>query len=372
MEFIEGSESQNGMVLKPTEIVAPRRLNPFPYANYFIDGDLPNPDINSIYNDPALDAVTLKVVLGGDPTAWSDINTYVDLGLLTPSQAIDPLTAYYASGALYYPSTDTLDAWGYSQYFIVDDAVQKLRYSWAQQGLSSPGAQTVYLPGVASLNSYTYIGYSSVTYKGSPVWFELEFQQNNFKSNPNLYYSGYTNFGDFTGFGEQGLVINDPYVPDELPGYMRRYVSGIIKKDADLETCTVDDIICGTIWTSQDLGGGVYDGVGYIVVNGVIKGTITSSSKPKDVDSYLDPITDSYAIELGDNPQYWNGGLELDVNSGFVFSEPAFPAAAFDALDVYDVKFAWYIDFVTDPGDPSLSVEFTMPMMYTHPGYYFD
>lgn len=380
MEFIDGSESQNGMVFGPTATVAPHRLYPFPYGEYYLNRqDIIFDFGNTYYNNPSYDATKLKITLGGDNDAWSDSGSYYNFGLLTPAEAIDLITNYQASSAVYHndplndPQYTLLDGWTYLGAFTVDNPVQKLRYSIAGQNDLGPGAQTFYLPGVASLTGYYYSYYNAVICKGRPIWFELEFQQNEYKSNPNLYYSGYTNFGDFNSY-ECGQLYTHT-----SGGYVKRYVAGIIKKDANLATCTVDDIILGAIWTAEDLGGGVYNGVGHVVLNGVIRASCSTSSKPESVFLIMDPITQQTSGDLDNYTQYWTY-MELDVenasfsNITYAYAESyVYPnGIASDAVDVYDIKYAWYMDVEADsgPGTAVGEIGFYMPMMYTHPGWY--
>lgn len=372
MELIDGLESQNGMVFGPTVTVAPHRLNPFPYSTYFIDSAIG--PTGSYYNDPTLDAVKLKATYGGDSAAWSDPGTFFNLGLLTPAEAIDNTISYYASGGYYDVGTEILDTWHAQNYYTVNNPIQKIRYSIAGQNDPSPGPQVISLPGVSSLIGYSGT-YNAVICQGNPIWFELEFEQNQFKSNPNLYYSGYTSFGDFNQV-EFGELYEYP-----LPlGYTRRYVAGIFKKGADLATCGVEDIILGGIWNATDLGGGTYSGTGHVVLNGVIRASCSTSARPSRVSFYTDPITQNYIADLGNNPQYWQF-IELDINDAsfstitYAYAEPFYsPALASDAIDVYDVKYGWYMDYVPDAGAGTFvgEVGFQMPMMYTHPGWLED
>ena len=355
MSYVYGSWSKSGVSTNWFGIKS-YRMNPFPYRSYYVDSDSVPPYSNTYYNDPNLDAVKLVLTLAGDPEAWNDPLAYYELGLLTTTT-----NTFNASGGIVDLSYDTINLWAYYSAFDITDPSLKLKYYDPNQGLASPGVGIREYPGVAS--SLGFSPYNIAVCYGRPIKYELEFKSNQLQQNKYITYSGYTNFGDFNGY-----EFPQPY-GNTQPGYVRRYAAGIIKKDADISNCLPEDMEYGVILT-----GTASSCTGFIVINGNIMSSLPLNEKASEVYAYGDTVWSGSFNNLNNFAQSFDDiGLVVTTSTSYV--SIYLENATFDppdyVLDVFNVKWAWYYDFVADAGEGVNcgTVECVSPMMYTHPGW---
>lgn len=352
-------------------------MDPFPFEEYFINGEpLVDPYDQTYYNDPLLDGVQLNVRLGGDPAAWgsTEYDVYYTTGLLQAPSVF----GISVGGGVYYPSVGEVDLWRYTAGAFVVDHPQSNKYVDSSQ--TNPGPQTIrtdVFPGVASTDPWGSGGgelsYIQVPCYGRPISYENWYSENLAKTNDAVTFSGYTSYGDMNGYEFPDFRYQTDFNPQMTPGYVRRYVAGIVDVNADLATLTTADIIFGALFVGTPSGGTIY-----ICANGVVQKTQTVAFKPDVVYASCDMAWGNwpYAATSG-LPQgydYFEMGVRDFDRTENVFEGLYFGADPLVPLDTYDVKWAWYYDFVPDAGEGTFCGLLTSraPNAYTHPGWPCD
>jgi hypothetical protein len=341
-------------------------MQPFPFLTYAIDGDslvetapLSGAYTGHYYNDPALDGVQFNVRLCGE--SWEDVTHDVRYGIGLFNSDVSPVRV---TGLVRYSTTEVLD---FGTGLLIDGPHAPIyrASSYAYGGTTTPSPiprGTYVYPGVASSQVWrTLADYIEVpVYGGKPVSFEAWYSDNQTKTNPAVGFSGYTHFGD------SGQSFPDWH--SNVDGYVRRYVAGIIRADADLATLSVGDILYGIMFNGTPTSG-----EGYIVVNGLIVGNVQTNYKPTNVWGFAELSMNTNISDFGNYAQTFTT-LEVDVNNFannsllFAGLNPPTPGTPFDT---YNVKWAWYLDFVPDAGFGTYAgqVYCRMQTMYTHPGW---
>ncbi len=346
------------------------RLFPFPYADYFpriedlpVDGGV---RATSYYNNPSLDGVRYVARLGGDEASWNDPGyKFIHYGV--KHSGYNSLYDY-AIGVLY--TDDTILA-NDDVNVDITTATQVSRY-FSTASTSAPRLpQTVVFDGVASNTLDMYV---NIYMFGRPIWYELEFVDNPNKVNRSVGYSGYTLFGE---------TVHGPLRFNNMEeGYFRRYVSGIIRKDADMATLGTSDIMFGFLVTGDASGG-----TAYICINGEVRWSYTATSAIDTIEPWFDignftPITDlggfiqaflNISLIVENN---WGAPAEwFSEEGGFYWFGSGIPYPPYqEPIDTYNVKYGWYVDFLPAAGEGAYAgtaaaggVE-----MSTHPGWPLD
>lgn len=330
-------------------------LTPFPYYMYYATSG--NPITTQLYyNNPSLDAVQLNITLTGDANAWGNTNSYYDVHLPTSNTT----TLLYVSGGV--KDGDLLDTSSYAPFgFTITnhELLSNVYYDPGQFPATAPGVGVKSLPGVATFDGY--YGYTQTEIFGRPVGLEVEYVPNPSKTGPACF-SGYTNLGDQRGLGV-------PYLSTTAnTGYVARYVAGFVKKTANAATLTESDIIIGGIITGNTTAASAN-----ICINGNVVSSLSSTPRIEITDAFDIDIETAGSLataNLVNTPQPWQYiTTSIGASSTTVYSnDPGID----EALDVFDIKYVWYLDAVADSGPDTWlgNVGFYMPEMYTSPGVY--
>jgi hypothetical protein len=249
-------------------------------------------------------------------------------------------------------------------YLITNSSVLARYVGGAEDnvGPQTPGLYT--WPGVATtIPKWSWFGsYLQVPSYGRPVSFESWYSENPAKTNPNVKFSGYTSYGYTYG----AYPWLDPL---DSPGYVKRYVFGVLRKDANIATCTTADIVLGAIFYGEPT-----HGRGYVVVNGCVVQSLYTPYKPSNVHGFTAIWHDDLYAGLNGAPQGYDS-IELVTQDAsynnllYIGSYNGDPT--YSPIDTYNTKWGWYHHFVPDAGVGTYSglVFADLPEIYTHPGW---
>jgi hypothetical protein len=368
--------NDDGVVWVFEKNLEPDEMQPFPFTTYAIDfldlTDLGTSYIGHYYNEPTLDGVQYNVRILGE--SWEDTvnDVYFGTGLMCTSANLQ--TGPVRVAGMIYDTVSGGYVYDNNSAFEVNAAhIDKYRtatlYTYPTGGSAtvSPVPQGTYsYPGVASVSVwYTWADYNEVPCYGKPISHEAWYSDNPSKTNSAVKFSGYTHFGD------SGSV--SPILFNTVPGHIRRYVCGVIKKDAVLATLTTTDIICGILYNGTSAGG-----EGYVVINGVVRGSVASTVAVESVQGSFDmfmydlPTTFDQLSQTFDYTEIalYDGTSALIGFAGFAGNAGDVPELV-TPIDVYDVKWAWYHHFIPDAGVGTYAgqVFASNQMMFTHPGW---
>jgi hypothetical protein len=319
-----------------------------------------------MYDNPANDGVQFNVTFGGDPQAWSYPNGNSNVGLISLDIGVGYESETLVSGSYHMASAPGYfyDTWGTQNNATITNPTVYARYKDNRNTYNTsvtPGTYTY--PGVASIDS---MDFSSITcgFYGRPVWFESWFSENPTRTVPTTGFSGYTIYGD--------LFRYTPNFNNGNPvGYYRRFVCGVVKKDANLEFLTAADIMWGSIYTGNDVSG-----VAQIVLNGQIVGSHATTGKVTFLWADGDLAWTGNNFTENEYAQ-GHGGLGFsgtDANGAFGATGMFLDGWTPDPnVDTYNTKWGWYVDFVLDtPGDVGTfqaTLDAIPAAMHTHPGW---
>lgn len=346
------------------------------------------------YNDPTLDGVQFNVNIGGDAASWTPgsggiyMQPDYHIGLIDP---LDPPNYYLeVDGALKFndPGVSplsgwTIDNWRYGGSFEITHPDVVARYTAADQIAGAPvtiGERAYH--GVASRSAWGSGAYAYIQARdvGKPILVEEWFSDNENKNNQDVSFHGYTHFGDANG--------NSFYVYwlGNSGEYIRKYVTGVLKRTADSTNPSVSDIVFGVMYTGTLSGG-----VAVLVVNGVVERVINFTYGA----AHKISVDMEFAVDR--DAARWNGYAQVfdflgilvengPGTSGWPYAAGSSEYVYVDAfrdvgheayietktIDTYDVKFVNYVDRVSGLGDGVYTGEvlyFNPIMMYTHPGW---
>jgi hypothetical protein len=385
------------------------RLDPFPLTTAFVvyDGDTAATDLacQAIFNDPTHDGVQWNYMLGGDGEAWAhQYSGYVpglndgewpEPTVQLTYQAYNYQPTRVITPGVYDTSEFMTDAW--YTFDITNPTVVGWYHTTVYKqpgndpfGLAAPplvpGIHTY--PGVACVSHMGNLPgqWGSAVYLGRPVWYEAWFSENTQRTSQTIGYNGYTSFW---GRQETGSLMDD--VLEQVPGaWIRRFVQGVIKRGADVSTCTASDIMCGMIV----VGTGTSTTMQFCI-NGIVMNTYTFPDKATYAGTQLIlELSNAFSSGLTS----YTGGLSSTAayvgnatysygtdqwNTAFSLYHPQYndPATMY-GYDSYDTKYVWYADVPSDHpvgqtftftdqyrGEVISAFWFESPNMYTHPGW---
>ena len=356
----------------------------FPAANYFIPLNsitLSSPESNgyadSYYNNPALDAVRFNLVLGGDANAWSVNNPpaytseyYTGMAWVSGTQG-DLLT-----GGIVDTSTNTNNLNFTPSFQITNPALldvyvdaNQVNYTTSPISGRAPGAQTVSLPGVASISEY---GYAQAVMRYEPILVEAYFDANPSKTTTK-YFSGYTHFGQSAaGIGNNFSAENQNALESPIEGYLAKLIFAIVDKNANAATLTASQVRYGAIYTGTASGGTVQ-----FISNGVAFFTDTRTDYPVVGSGYINIYQGSDDQSLrGSTTDNFTQIFNSIAFSGFVASVQGQGFVADftpKTVNTFDCKVISFIDYVSISSPGPNGIFYTnLPPMFTHPGWDYD
>jgi len=334
-------------------------LFPFPYTSAFpAAGDLALP---LFYNNPALDAVQLNIVLGGYAPSWTTtIASQPANAQVYYMPGLKPVTAgvsYLVDGGVMASATE-IDTWRYSGSFDLNNTQVLARYVAPDAKIAAPVVAAGYrrYGGVATISAWGGDSFVQCWNFGHPVWYEQWYSANTEKTNAAVTFNGYTFFGD--------MGNNNPYIA--ITGgttYVRRYFSGIYKASANIETLQDADIMYGAVFDGTATGG-----TAKIIVNGVVVASLTADYPSADKTVYS-PWETGYGGPTSAMQGLAGWGDRIAMNWGLneLYRDILAP------FDTHNVKCGWYVDHETGaPGVLNLdtvNISGSPYMMFTHPGW---
>lgn len=371
----------------------------FPAANYFIPLNtitLSSPETegyaDSYYNNPALDAVRFNLVLGGDNNSWN----VTDLSNNNPSEYFLGLSFANGTESLELLAGGIVDTSQSANNLNFECAFKinnpsllsvyvdpdQSNYGYGLSPISGvgPGAQTISLPGVATIGDESYVS-AVLTYQ-QPVYIEAYFDANPAKTT-SKYFSGYTHFArnaggvSFLSFDVGGSASNLSVPSNDndaspFPGYLARMVFGVVDKDANPATLTAADIRFGALYTGNYNGGTlqfVRNGVAFLTdtrtdygVVGNAEMTIDQATFSNVRGSSADDYTQSFSFVS------FSGFVDTGQGSGTVSS-----GIVKRTVDTFDCKQVAFVDYVSAESPLPLGTMFCRLLpMFTHPGWDYD
>ena len=355
----------------------PRQL-PFPYSEFFFDarGIVDAQDredaLSEFVSDPANEGVQLNVRLTG--SSWSDEGSWYAPGV---AESGDWVSVNYG---MCLPD-DELNTWG---YMVNISPATPLPAAWRSdvQGnvgyngfTVSPGEYTY--PCVFATNGNLGAGGSGTYWYNAPVSYETWFSTNDTRVNKDIGFSGYTGFADQGNTSPTTSDVVTAHVPADT--YRRRYVVGILRRNADLASCSPADIMLGMLMTSNGV-----TTTSRLCHNGVAVATRsfttpTGGAAFNSAQCYIETAWSGSVDDIGEwagvvsDCSMWSNGAH-----DFVSHYPG--GLLSSGFDTYDVKWAWLIDdfspthlaavpVETPTGDPVATYFAVPPNMFTAPNW---
>jgi hypothetical protein len=336
----------------------------FPAANYFIPLNtitLSSPEsagyADSYYNNPALDAVRFNLVLGGDADAWSSNLAEYYTGMAFSSGTEGGLY----SGGIIDNSITANNLHFTNEFAITNPALQTVyvdanqtNYNTSPISNLGPGAQTITLPGVATINEFAY---TQAQVLGEPIYVEAYFDANPSKTT-SKYFSGYTHWHN---------TLQGDFNPGGVFGHIARMVMGIVDKDADPATLTAADIRAGFLLTGTSVSSALD-----LVINGVVVRSATGAISARQAFSTLYIDSQTFGSRGSSEDPY-----SQKINYYF-FSSTA-TSMSWNTyedfyIDTFNTKYVHYLDYVPNSspiGNLGVLVS-QFGGMFTHPGWDYD
>lgn len=318
-------------------LCAPYETTIYPWLAHFPDEDFVG--VETAYDVPARDGVSLNINLGGFAPAWTtgDGKT-VYFGIMQKSNP-----TIYLDGGNMSSINSTINLWSPSAGFPISDPTVVARYAQVggtPLGASNPAPGHTEYKGVASFSSWNPQSYVEPRIFGRPIICEIWYSLNMTRTVPLEGYNNYSFFGDT---GADAL----PYLDvTGSGGFVRKYQAGIFKVNADMYNLVDADFVVGVSYIGNGSGGTMR-----IIKDGVAIESVAVTDKATSVYALYDTIT-------VDDPFTWMGAgksnmryIEIAANTPTVapFVGHTFPVADASGttaglFDTYQVKLAWIVD----------------------------
>lgn len=350
MAIISSAFTLNYKWGKPTTVdlppCEPYQVDVYPWTSYF-PNDATNPNWESLYDDPALDGVTLNLNLGGYYDSWVGSGTPNDAnGVYTNliNNPYGPGEYFLDGGYWYYDSSywmmDVINLWGGGQTFTISDPTVVSRYSaigGSADGSTNANPGWNQYPGVSTFTSQE--SFFQARNYGYPVIAELWYSLNQSRSNPLVGYNNYSFIGD----DKNGTEVQ----VDNSGAYIKTFYTGFFKATANMYSPLDSDFIAGTSYVGNASGGTLK-----LYLNGAVVQTAT-------VTEPVYRISDNWSTAYNDPDSFlltgksWIGYIELTAytasGSTFINQDNPWPAGSPNVglIDTYQIKQALMVDTYT-------------------------